>query len=87
MSIVKFGQVKTKNKAQICMSIKETLKHNTEALDYVTNELNRTKDMLMYNENDVDLLYKKKCLEYLSGTLYFLDDSYMKSLKQLGGKV
>lgn len=72
---------------EILHNLESTLKKNTNALDYVENEINRLNDILAYNENDTISKEHLENLEYLKFTLYYLDKQYMKSFKSLGGKV
>lgn len=79
--------VKKSNKQKEIECLKETLSKNIEAIDYVENCLNVVDDRLSYNEGDEQSQYDKVQLEYIKFTLYYLDSMYMKSFKDLGGKL
>lgn len=79
--------VKKSNKQKEIECLKETMSINTEALDYLQTCLNVVNDRLSYNEEDKQAQYDKKQLEYIKYCLYYLDDMYIKSFKQLGGKL
>lgn len=72
---------------EILNNLEETLKQNTNAIDYVENEINRVKDILSYNEYDYVSKDFLKNLEYIKFTLYYLDNQYMTAFKKCGGKV
>ena len=83
----KFNFVKKVSKQDKIKCLKDTMKKNAEAIDYVEECLNIAKDRLSYNENDVQSQIDKEQLEYIKFTLYYLDKMYMKSFRTLGGKL
>lgn len=76
---------KNVSKGELKASIIQSLEHNTEAIDYVENEINRLKDLLIYREKDEELSRVIKILEYIKFSLLYIDDCYNKSLKKIGG--
>lgn len=77
--------LKKVDKSQLRSSIIQSLEHNTNAVDYVENEINRFNDLLKYREEDVELSRTIHVLEYIKFSLLYLDDCYNKSLKKIGG--
>lgn len=77
--------VKNVSKSELRASIIQSLEHNTDAVDYVQNELNRFNDLLKYRENDIELSRTIHILEYIKFSLLYIDDCYNKSLKKIGG--
>lgn len=71
-------------KIELIHSLKESVEKNSEALDYVQNEITRVSDRLEYVENDYVMEDTLKNLKYIEFTLQYLDSQYRKSLKQLG---
>lgn len=64
--------------------ILKTLEHNSDALDYVRNEIFRFDNMLKYNSEDYEVANIFKILKYIEFSLNYLDDCYNKSLDKLG---
>lgn len=64
-------------------SIIQTLEYNTEALDYIQNEINRHEDFLKYKD-DSEIRSQLNILKYIHFSLTYLDDTYNKSLILLG---
>lgn len=63
----------------------QTLEYNSNALDYVENEINRFENFVKYNENDMQSLNTLNVLKYIQFSLKYLDDTYNKGLMLLGG--
>ena len=72
----------SKEELKNCLLI--SIEHNTNALDFVQNELNHIEDVLKYNEHDEDYKKRHEVLEYIRFSLNYLDEQYQESLKKLG---
>lgn len=66
-------------------SLKQTLYYNSEALDYLKNEISRYENFVKYNEDDTQALNTLNVLKYIEFSLKYLDDTYEKGLILLGG--
>lgn len=71
------------NNKKLIESLRESLLLNSNAQDYVENEISKAKDILQYNEDDSIAKENLDNLNYIKFTLKFLEDSYNKSLKGL----
>lgn len=58
----------------------QTLDYNTQALDYIENEINRYENFVKYNEDDKQSLNTLNVLKYIQFSLKYLDDMYNKSI-------
>lgn len=65
--------------------LNQSLYYNTEALDYIQNEISRYENFVKYNEEDTQSLYTLNTLRYIEFCLKYLDDTYNKGLILLGG--
>lgn len=70
---------KTKKK-DIVRELKISLEKNDSAIDYLTNLLNRKKDLLMYKEVEAELEQEIADLEYSIFVLKYVGDQYLKTL-------
>lgn len=77
-SMKKVSKLEQKN------SLKQTLYYNSEALDYVQNEIARYENLYKYNEDDMQVLNILNILRYIEFSLKYLDDTYEKGLMLLG---
>lgn len=66
-------------------SLNQSLYYNTEALDYIQNEISRYENFVKYNEEDTQSLNTLNVLRYIEFSLKYLDDTYNKGLILLGG--
>lgn len=78
---------KTISKIEMQHKLKEAMEKNVIAIDFVEECIRDCDNLLGYNPDDEDAIYAKENLEYLKFTLYYLDNQYMKSFKQVGGKL
>lgn len=65
--------------------LNQSLYYNTEALDYIQNEISRYENFVKYNEEDTQSLNTLNILRYIEFSLKYLDDTYNKGLILLGG--
>lgn len=65
--------------------LNQSLYYNTEALDYIQNEISRYENFVKYNEEDTQSLNTLNILRYIEFSLKYLDDTYEKGLILLGG--
>lgn len=72
---------------EIACKLREFMNLNISAIDYIDNQINRTKDILGYNDKDKIAKEHLKVLKYINFALYFLDEQYMKAFKDVGGKI
>ena len=78
-------RLKNISKQEQINSINQTLQYNSDALDYIQNEILRYEDMLLYKEDWKEGEEILNILKYIEFSLKYLDDSYNKSLILLGG--
>lgn len=78
-------RLKKISKQEQINSINQTLQYNSDALDYIQNEISRYEDMLLYKEDWKEGEETLNILKYIEFSLKYLDDSYNKSLILLGG--
>ena len=71
-------------KEELKNSLLQSLEYNSEALDYVENQIVRFEDLLKYNENDEASLNTLNVLKYIEFSLNYLDKSYNETLKSIG---
>lgn len=60
--------------------LNQSLYYNTEALDFVQNEIFKYENLYKYNEEDNCVLNTLNILRYIQFSLKYLDDTYSKSL-------
>lgn len=77
-------KIKKVSNNELINCLLQSLEYNTEALDYMKNEISRLEDLLKYNSNDAEVSRILKIYKYIEFSLKFLDDSYNESLKKLG---
>ena len=72
---------------QIVNSLKESIKKNDSALDYISIERKRYEDLIKYNPDDVvsEDIYRN--LSYCEFTLKFLGEQYKEALSLRGVKL
>lgn len=75
---------KNVSKEEIKNSLIQSIEYNEKALDYIENVLNRAKDTLAYNENDLEFKDIVATLEYIKFTLKYVGNQYNDSLKKVG---
>ena len=73
-----------KNKQELIHSLKESILHNENAIDYIDNLIHKVEDELAYLENDITLSNELNNLKYIKFTLDFIGLQYESSLKKLG---
>lgn len=78
---------KVKSKNEIMHCLKDTIRKNDIAIDFINSEMLRRKDLVSYNPDDLNSKEEIKILEYILFSLNYLDDTYRKSYKKLGGKL
>lgn len=74
-------------KVEILKSLKNTMKQNTDALDYIENLIYQVQNELGYSPEDKNLQEDLESLKYIRFSLYYLDDMYMKAFNKHGGKL
>lgn len=79
--------MKVNKKLEILENLKYTMSKNTNAIDYVCNEITRLKSCLKYNPTDEIVQNKLHNLEYIRCTLYYLDEQYMIAFRSQGGRL
>lgn len=79
-------KIKNVSKEELKDSLIKSLKYNSNALDYIENVLNRARDLLKYNEKDIETKETVEILEYIKFSLTYLDKQYSESLKKVGVK-
>ena len=73
-----------KNKQELIHSLKESILHNENAIDYIDNLIHKVEDELAYLENDITLTNELNNLKYIKFTLDYIGLQYESSLKKLG---
>lgn len=61
-----------------------SIEHNTDAIDYISNEISRYENLLKYNDKDVDSTRNLTILRYIKYSLDYLDVCYSDNLKKIG---
>lgn len=64
--------------------LKDTLKRNEDALDYIQNVIYRTENLYKLDENDKEVEATLHTEQYIKFSLEYLDKCYTDRLKQLG---
>lgn len=72
------------NKQELIHSLKESILHNENAIDYIDNLIHKVEDELAYLENDITLTNELNNLKYIKFILDYIGLQYESSLKKLG---
>lgn len=72
------------SKEELKNSLLLSLEHNSDAIDYITNEISRFESYCKYNENDKTSVQTLTTLRYIKYSLDYLDKCYGDNLKRIG---
>ena len=69
------------NKQELIHSLKESILHNENAIDYIDNLIHKVEDELAYLENDITLTNELNNLKYIKFILDYIGLQYESSLQ------
>lgn len=72
------------NNKDIVNSLKESLTMNENALDYIQNQIYTTKNILGYKPEDKEIVDKLKTEEFIKFQLEFINNQYIRTLRNYG---
>lgn len=75
------------SKEELKNSLLISIEHNSDAIDYIANEISRYENLLKYNENDVDSTRNLTILRFIKYSLDYLDKCYSDNLKKIGVRI
>lgn len=72
------------NNKDIVNSLKESLSMNENALDYIQNQIYTTKNILGYKPDSEEYIDKLNTLKFIKFQLEFINDQYIRTLRNFG---